>query len=94
MKGTQHMNTQIPLFTPLSVETAPEKCRPLLENIQKSFKFIPNLFGVFANSPVLLDGYLGLEKAFDKGSLSAVERQIILLSASDFPDGARPGISG
>jgi AhpD family alkylhydroperoxidase len=49
---------------------------------QKSFKFIPNLFGVFANSPVLLEGYVGLEKTFDKGSLSAVERQIILLSAS------------
>ena len=76
------MNTQIPLFTPLSVETAPEKSHPLLENVQKSFKFIPNLFGVFANSPVLLEGYLGLEKTFDKGSLSAVERQIILLSAS------------
>ena len=75
------MNTQISLFTPLSVETAPEKSRPLLANIQKAFKFIPRLFGVFANSPVLLEGYLGLEKAFEKGSLSAVERQIILLSA-------------
>jgi uncharacterized peroxidase-related enzyme len=76
------MNQQISFFTPVGVETAPEKSRPLLENVQKSFKFIPNLFGVFANSPVLLEGYLGLEKAFDKGSLSAVERQIILLSAS------------
>ena len=76
------MNQQIALFTPLGVETAPEKSRPILENIQKSFKFIPNLFGVFANSPVLLEGYVGLEKTFDKGSLSAVERQIILLSAS------------
>jgi AhpD family alkylhydroperoxidase len=64
------------------VETAPEKSRPLLEKIQKSFKFIPNLFGVFANSPVLLEGYLGLEGAFDKGSLSAVERSIVLLTAS------------
>jgi len=76
------MNQQIALFAPLGVETAPEKSRPILENIQKSFKFIPNLFGVFANSPVLLEGYVGLEKTFDKGSLSAVERQIILLSAS------------
>ena len=76
------MNTQTPLFTPLSVKTAPEKSRPLLENVQKSFKFIPNLFGVFAHSPVLLEGYLGLEQVFNKGSLSAVERQVILLSAS------------
>src|ERR1700733_16189092 len=76
------VSTQTNLFAPVSVETAPEKSRPILENIQKSFKFIPNLFGVFANSPVLLEGYVGLEKTFDKGSLSAVERQIILLSAS------------
>ncbi len=76
------MSTQTNLFAPLGVETAPEKSRPLLEKIQKSFKFIPNLFGVFANSPVLLEGYLGLEGAFDKGSLSAVERSIVLLAAS------------
>ena len=76
------MSTQTTLFAPLGVETAPEKSRPLLEKIQKSFKFIPNLFGVFANSPVLLEGYLGLEGAFEKGSLSAVERQIVLLAAS------------
>ena len=76
------MNQQISLLPPVSVETAPERSRPLLENIQKSFKFIPNLFGVFANSPAMLEGYLGLEKTFGKGSLSPVERQIVLLSAS------------
>ncbi len=76
------MSTQTTLFAPVGVETAPEKSRPLLEKIQKSFKFIPNLFGVFANSPVLLEGYLGLEGVFEKGSLSAVERQIVLLAAS------------
>jgi uncharacterized peroxidase-related enzyme len=64
------------------VETAPEKSRPLLEKIQKSFKFIPNLYGVFANSAVLLEGYLGLEGAFEKASLSATERHIVLLAAS------------
>jgi len=76
------MSTQTTLFSPVGVETAQEASRPLLEKIQKSFKFIPNLFGVFANSPVLLEGYLGLEGTFEKGSLSAVERQIILLAAS------------
>ena len=58
------MSTQTNLFAPLGVDTAPEGSRPLLEKIQKSFQFIPNLFGVFANSPVLLAGYLGLEGTF------------------------------
>ncbi len=55
------MSTQTNLFAPLGLETAPEKSRPLLQTIQKSFKFIPNRFGVFAYSPVLLEGYTGLE---------------------------------
>lgn len=76
------MSTQTTLFAPVGVETASEKSRPLLEKVQKTFKFIPNLFGVLANSPVLLEGYLGLEGTFEKGSLSAVERQIVLLTAS------------
>jgi uncharacterized peroxidase-related enzyme len=76
------MGTQTNLFAPLGVETAPERSRPLLEKVQKSFRFIPNLYGAFANSPVLLEGYWGLEGAFEKGSLSAVERQIVLLAAS------------
>jgi len=76
------MTTQTSLFAPLGMETAPEKSRPLLEKIRKLFKFIPNLFGVFANSPVLIEGYMGLEATFEKGSLSPVERQVVFLAAS------------
>ena len=76
------MNQQLSLLPPVSVDTAPELSRPLLKDVQKSFKFIPNLFGVFANSPTMLEGYLGLEKVFSAGTLSPVERQIVLLSAS------------
>jgi uncharacterized peroxidase-related enzyme len=81
-KGRQMMNTQTTLFTPVGVETAPEKSRPLLEKVQKSYKFIPNLYANFANSPVLLEGYLALEGVFEKASLSAVERHVVLLAAS------------
>ena len=76
------MNQQTSLLPPVGVENAPEKSRPLLESVLKSFKFIPNLFGVFANSPTMLEGYVGLEKVFSAGSLSPVERQVVLLSAS------------
>ena len=76
------VNTQANLFTPLSLETAPEKSLPLLEKIQSSFKFIPNLFGTFANSPILLESYLTLNGMFEKGSLTAPERHLVLLAAS------------
>ena len=76
------MNHQASLLPPVDVHTAPEKSRPILESVQKSFKFVPNLFGAFANSPTMLEGYVGLEKVFGTGTFSPVERQIILLSAS------------
>ncbi|MEO7717355.1 MAG: carboxymuconolactone decarboxylase family protein [Capsulimonas sp.] len=70
------------IFPPLDTETAPGGSRPLLEKVQKSYKFIPNMFGAFANSPVLLEGYVGLESVFDKGSLTASERHLVMLTAS------------
>ena len=85
------MSTQSSLFTPLGPETAPEASRPLLEKIRKSYKFIPNMFGTFANSPVLLEGYLGLESVFDKGSLTVAERQLVLLAASVENDSSQHG---
>ncbi len=76
------MSTETALFAPVAVETAPEKSRPLLQKVQKSFKFIPNLYATFANSPALLEGYLALEGVFEKTSLTAVERHVVLLAAS------------
>lgn len=76
------MSEKSTLFIPLGLESAPEKSRPVLEKVQQAFKFIPNLFGTFANSPALLEGYTALDAAFQKTQLSPVERQIVLLAAS------------
>lgn len=70
------------LFAPLTVATAPEASGPLLEKVQKSLGFIPNLMAIFANNPTVLEGYLALGAVFDKGSFTPRERQIILLAVS------------
>jgi uncharacterized peroxidase-related enzyme len=70
------------LFTPLTIATAPEASRPMLEKVQKSLGFIPNLMAVFANVPTVLEGYLALGAVFEKSSFTPRERQIILLAAS------------
>lgn len=70
------------LFTPLTAATAPEASRPVLEGIQKTFGFVPNLMGIFANNPTVLQGYLALDGIFEKGSFTPRERQIVLLAAS------------
>lgn len=41
-----------------------------------------DLLATFASSPALLNGYVGLETAWEESSFSALERQVILLAAS------------
>jgi uncharacterized peroxidase-related enzyme len=71
------------LFQPLTVATAPEASKPILENIQKVYGFVPNLMATFANSPAVLQGYLAMDASFEKGTFTPVERQLILLAASE-----------
>jgi uncharacterized peroxidase-related enzyme len=74
-------STESILLKPLTVQTAPEASKPVLEQIQKGFGFIPNLMATFANSPAVLKGYLALDAEFEK-TFTPAERQAILLAAS------------
>lgn len=65
-------------------ETAQANSAELLGNAEKAFGFIPNLLGVFAESPAALKGYLTIGKIFDESSFSPTERQLVILAASRF----------
>jgi len=65
-----------------TLRNAPEASRPMLERVQKSLGFLPNLMAIFANNATVLEGYLALGAVFEKGSFTPRERQIILLAAS------------
>ncbi len=69
------------LLNPLTIATAPDDAKPVLEQIRKTFGFVPNLMATFANSPAVLKGYLALDSEFAK-TFTPVERQLILLAAS------------
>src|SRR5690242_21502324 len=73
-------------FTVHTAETAPAGSRPLLEGINRSFGFVPNLFGVFAESPAALRGALAIYEAFTSSSLSAAEQQLVMLAVSEAND--------
>lgn len=62
--------------------TAPAGSRTILEDYQKKLGFVPNLMGVMAASPAVIEGYIALNGAFDKTSLTPAERQVVLLEAS------------
>jgi uncharacterized peroxidase-related enzyme len=69
-------------FAAHTVESAPAASRPLLEGIGRSFGFVPNLFGVFAESPAALRGALAIHEAFSTSSLTLVEQQLVMLAVS------------
>lgn len=65
-----------------TTETAPEKSKEILEKVKSKYGFIPNLMGVFAESPEILQAYLSLSTLLDQTTLTPTERQIALLAAS------------
>ena len=56
-----------------TMESAPAESKPLLADAEKHYGTIPNLFGVFAESPAILEK----STLFD-----STERQVVLLTAS------------
>jgi uncharacterized peroxidase-related enzyme len=71
------------IHTPTSISAAPEASRTLLEAVNDLLGSVPNLFRIIANSPQTLEGYLGLNGALGKGSLSAQTRERIALAVAE-----------
>ena len=69
-------------FTAYTPENAPAASKPLLENVKKSFGFVPNLQANMAESPELLSGYSALWDLFSKTLFSQTEQQVIYLTAN------------
>ena len=73
-------------FTAHTIETAPVRSRPLLEGVKQTLGFVPNLYGVIAESPAALQGALAIGDAFSHSSLSSVEQQLVVLAVSEAND--------
>lgn len=73
------MPTPLPVH---SVASAPAAARDTLRRAETRFGFLPNLLGTLANAPAALDAYLAVAAAFERSSLTPIEQQIVLLTAS------------
>jgi alkylhydroperoxidase family enzyme len=69
-------------FTIHTIETAPEASKAALVHAKETFGFIPNLEGIFAEAPMLLQGSMALWDLFTTSSFSEIEQQVIYLSAN------------
>jgi len=71
--------TCFPVLTPAE---APAEAGPVFERVRAAYGMVPNLLGVMAAAPPLMDGYLTLASLFRQSSLDATEQQIVLMTAN------------
>jgi len=59
----------VPRINTLTIETAPEASKPVLEGVNQKLGKVPNLFATLAHSPAALQTYFNIKDALAKGSL-------------------------
>ena len=69
-------------FKIYTFNNAPGESKENLRKVESDKGFIPNIIGVFAGAPAVLDGFLKLKMAMDQTSLSPTEREIVFLTVS------------
>ena len=69
--------TTFPVYT---LESAPERSRPALLQLQAAFGMIPNIAAAMATSPVLINSLVGLFKNVHGGSFTEAQVQTVLLT--------------
>ena len=67
------------LHTP---ESAPEDSRETMVAVENTYGFLPNIYGVFAESPSVIKAYTSITQLLSRSSFSAAEQQLMLLTAS------------
>ncbi|MBT9330552.1 carboxymuconolactone decarboxylase family protein [Paracidobacterium acidisoli] len=70
----------MPIYPIQTIASAPEKSKPVLEQLQQAFGFLPNLLAAISNSPKLLTGLAGLFQQVHSPGLTEAENQIVLLT--------------
>ncbi|HHI92584.1 MAG TPA: carboxymuconolactone decarboxylase family protein [Gammaproteobacteria bacterium] len=69
-------------FTIHNKTTAPAASLPIMVATEQAFGFIPNLYGVFAESPTAIAAYAAINEALKHCALTPVEQQIVALTVS------------
>src|SRR5271168_5157908 len=71
---------QMTHFPVLTMESAPERSKPALKQLEAAFGMIPNIAGVMASSPVLINSLVGLFGNVHGGSFTEPQVQTVLLT--------------
>src|ERR1700749_2281798 len=63
-----------------TLQSAPEQSKPVLEQLQQAFGMIPNIAGTMSDSPVLINGFIGVFQRVHNGNLTESQIQTLLLT--------------
>jgi AhpD family alkylhydroperoxidase len=69
--------TNFPVHT---MESAPDRSKPALQQLQSAFGMIPNIAGAMATSPVLINSLVGLFRNVHGGTFTEAQVQTVLLT--------------
>lgn len=69
-------------FTAYTLETALPEAKSILQSVQNTYNFIPNLFAYMAEAPTTIEAYIALNQLIAKSSLTPTQAQIALLAVS------------
>ncbi len=72
----------MPRIAPIDAARADAATQTTLAAVKSKIGMVPNLFTTFAQSPVVLSGYLALSDALSRGVLSARQREIVALAVA------------
>ncbi len=70
------------MFTPHTIESAPERSRASLLATQKQFGFLPSPVALMASSPASLEAFHRLLMIFEHASLNALEREVLIFTVA------------
>jgi alkylhydroperoxidase family enzyme len=63
-----------------TIESAPEKSKPALQDLKNTFGFVPNVAGAMAASPVLISAFVPVFHKVHSGCFTEAEIQVVLLT--------------
>lgn len=67
-------------FELYSRDTAPDEAVPVIDGFVRKYGALPNMMAMMAESPEILEAYLMMSGLWAKTSLSATERDVVLLA--------------
>src|SRR5437588_13002289 len=80
--GLTRKGVTVSRFQAIRPESATGRAKDLLEVVNAQLGLVPNMMRAMANAPAVLDGYLSLGGALEKGTLSVTTREQLALAVS------------